>query len=305
MFPYYVERDIYHDQEARYVPVPCGKCPACLRRRLASWSHRLEVESLRWEKQFFLTLTYNGDFLPRSSNGFPTLDPIALRNFFKRLRNAGTRFKYYSCGEYGTNNHRPHYHVILLADTRMTEDLIVKCWSDTSVWKEGLYRPLGHVHFGKVEPKSIRYTVQYYDKGDWYPKHKRDDRHPEFSRMSKGIGENFLTPQMVRHIIRHPEQGYIMDFEGRKIAIPRYYKRKIFDLLLGSELAALHPSILQYRDEMIEAKEVHHKEVSKRMKELESLVDEPLTKEESRIMHENRKAVIEQFRRNTKKGRKL
>ena len=55
------------------------------------------------------------------------VDKKHFQNFYKKLRKKvphkpyikkdGTtgyksNIKYYACGEYGTNNHRPHYHVV-------------------------------------------------------------------------------------------------------------------------------------------------------------------------------------------------
>lgn len=263
MFPYKVEREIYHNQKDRFVPVPCGKCPQCLKRRVASWSFRLEMESLLWNKQYFLTLTYDNEHVPITKNGFLTLEPRDLTLFFKKLRKRAGKIKYYLCGEYGTNTKRPHYHVILFATSSLFESDIESSWYQ------------GKVYYGKVEPASIRYTVQYYDKGIWSKSHVRDDRYPEFSRMSQGIGRNFLTPAQVTRFLENPQKSFIYDVEGKKIAIPRYYKKRMYDYFGSSNIIANHPSILIHRDEMLLAKEKHHEEVSKIMQEIE--IDETIT----------------------------
>lgn len=263
MFPYKVEKELYHNQKDRFVPVPCGKCPQCLKRRVASWSFRLEMESLLWNKQYFLTLTYNNENVPISTNGFLTLRPKDVTNFFKRLRKQAGKLRYYYCGEYGTSTKRPHYHIILFATSSLFESDIESNWTH------------GSVYYGKVEPASIRYTVQYYDKGVWQKQHVRDDREPEFSRMSQGIGKNFLTTKQVKNFLDNPQKSFIYDVEGRKIAIPRYYKKRMYDYFGSSTLIANHPSILLHRDEMLLAKEKHHEEVSKIMQEIE--VDETVT----------------------------
>lgn len=50
----------------RRIPVPCGQCIACLRKRRNSWAIRLDDESKhpRCVDQFGITLTYNSDSLP-------------------------------------------------------------------------------------------------------------------------------------------------------------------------------------------------------------------------------------------------
>lgn len=291
MFPYKVERKLYFNQEDRYVPVPCGKCPACLKRRLASWSFRLEIESLNWSKQFFVSLTYDTEFVPISDNSFMTLDPTHPTKFFKRLRKLSGSIRYYLCGEYGTKNKRPHYHLILFGDDCLHEDDIVSCWTDPITKK-----PYGNVYFGKVEPASIKYTVQYYDKGDWRPAHRRDDRVPEFSRMSKGIGSSFLTPQMVRHLLANPEKGFLYNSDGHKIAIPQYYKKRLYDYVMSRDLVASHPSLLIHRDEMQDAKEVHHQAIAEIMHDIE-------VPEETQQLNEDRKAAILNYRASKRKSR--
>lgn len=264
MFPYMVQRKIFVNQADRLVPVPCGKCPQCLKRRTASWSFRIEMESLRWEKQYFITLTYNTDHVPISKHKFLTLEPDHLTKYFKRLRKRGGKLKYYAVGEYGTKNKRPHYHLILFTSSAILESDVIACWTDPKTKQS-----YGDVFFGKVESGSIRYCVQYYDKGDWNPAHSRDDRVPEFSRMSDGIGSNFLTDAQVKAFLANPAKGYIYDREGKKIAIPRYYKNRLYDYV-GSDLTvANHPSILLHRDEMLEAKTIHHKEMEKLISQIE------------------------------------
>lgn len=285
MYPYSVERKLYTSQSQKYVQVPCGKCPECLKRRTASWSHRLEMEAKRWPKMFFLTLTYDNETVPISNNGFLTLRPKDLTDFWKRLRKRCGKLRYYACGEYGTNTQRPHYHAILFCSDGIFEDDIIRSWGH------------GHVHFGEVTAASVRYTVQYYDKGDWQPKHKRDDREPEFSRMSQGIGTNFLSPQMAAHFLARPDKGYIYDHEGRKIAIPRYYKKRLYDFSISGALVAHHPSILLHRDAMIDAKEIYHKAMEKLASEQEII-------EEDEELREARKWAIINYKNSKRKIRK-
>lgn len=285
MYPYAVERSVFHTQGDRYIPVPCGKCPECLKRRTASWTHRLEKESLLWEKTFFLTFTYSNDHLPLSGNNLPTLDPSHVTLWLKRVRKlSGAKLRYYYCGEYGTKFERPHYHMILFADHYVTEKMITDQWY------------YGQVHFGKVEGASIRYTVQYMDKGQWRPSHQRDDRVPEFSRMSNGIGSHFLSEKMVNHFLSNPGIGYIYDTEGKKISIPRYYKKRLYDQSMTDTLVANHPSVLVHRDDMYSAREVHHEKVK------EYIDSQPII-EETQQRNEDRKAAILNYRKSKRKTR--
>jgi len=280
-----VERSLYHNQKDKYVHVPCGKCPECLKRRTASWSFRLEVEALNWQQQFFLTLTYDNEHVPISPNGFLSLRPNDVTLFFKRLRKRAGKLRYYYCGEYGTGYKRPHYHLLLFGQSSLQASDIIAAWHH------------GTVHFGKIESGSITYTVQYYDKGVWAAEHGRDDREPEYSRMSKGIGQSFLTNAQVKAFLDDPSKGYVYNKEGHKIAIPRYYKKRLYDYLGSDKLVANHPSILIHRDEMIDAKERHNNAMADI---IESMEQPELTEE----LWKDRAAAIETYRQSKRKTRK-
>lgn len=59
--------------------------------------------------------------------------------------------------------------------------------------------------------------------------HANDDRIPEFALMSKGLGSNYLTPQMIRYHQADPvERVHCTLPGGEKLSMPRYYKDKIF-----------------------------------------------------------------------------
>lgn len=285
-----VEKDIYTKQSDKYVPVPCGKCPNCLKRRVQHWTHRLEMESLNWERLYFVTLTYDTTTVPISQNNFMTLCKEDVQKFFKRLRRSSGKCAYYMCGEYGTKNERPHYHIILYANAGMTHDDIVIAWRT----EEGA--DIGNVHFGDVEAGSITYTVQYYDKGIWKPKHKNDDRVPEYSAMSNGLGKRFLSKDMVKHLLCNPDKGYIYNTSGHKISIPRYYKKRLYDYIGGLQNIATHPSILGHHEEMQNLKKLHNEALAEQS---------PPDIEDSEERNEARRWAIINYRNSKTKTRKL
>jgi len=210
--PFYVQQD------SDYIPVPCGKCPPCKKRRVSGWSFRLTKQAGGSTSALFVTLTYNTDNVPITENGYMTLVKTgekSVTNFLKRLRKISTeKLKYYYCGEYGGKTNRPHYHMILFnakpADVEAT-------------WK------LGSVHYGDVNGASVGYTLKYMSKQGRIPMHKNDDRQPEFSNMSKGLGADYLTPNMIKYHTADVENRVCITIEdGKKIAMPRYYKDKIY-----------------------------------------------------------------------------
>lgn len=218
--PYFVK----HSNPAMgLIPVPCGKCPPCLFRRVNSWVFRLLQEDKVSSSAVFATLTYAIHSVPISSNGWPTLRPEDFRLYIKRLRKAckGVTIRYYVAGEYGTINGRPHYHAIIFNVPPDRLNLITDCWSLNGV-------SIGGVHVGNVSGDSIAYTLKYLDKGAWFPKHRRDDRYPEFARNSKNLGASYLTPEIVGFHRADPSRLFCSLHEGHRVAMPRYYKRKIF-----------------------------------------------------------------------------
>lgn len=133
--------------------VPCQKCNFCFSNKRSEWAFRLFQEWKVSSSSIFLTLTYDEKHVPYGTN-YQVLHKPDLQKFFKRLRKkqSGSKksnIKYYAVGEYGSNTYRPHYHALVF---NLTDKVI----SDLqSVW------PLGQIHVGNVEMKSIMYTLKY------------------------------------------------------------------------------------------------------------------------------------------------
>jgi len=205
------------------VPVPCGKCPPCKLRRVNSWVFRLLQEERVSEYAHFITLTYDTDHVPITNNHYMSLVKRDLQLFFKRLRKRGHTVRYYAVGEYGSTHRRPHYHAIIfgLSDVRDYNGQLRSKSLDES-WTAG------STHIGKVSGSSIAYTCKYIDKPKTIPQHSRDDRTPEFSLMSKGLGKNYLTPAIIQYHTEDLSRNFVM-VEGHKHALPKYYRNRLLD----------------------------------------------------------------------------
>lgn len=227
------------------VPVPCGKCWPCQQRRISGWAFRLDQELKACKSAWFITLTYNNDFVPISEWGELQLSSYDLQCYFKRVRKAMSKkypdrlLKYYAVGEYGGRTMRPHYHAIVFnADV----DLLKSAWfrSDTVLcWRKCLdgflrnYRrrlppqPLGYCYFGQVTPQSIGYTVGYIHKS-FYSKWNEDVL-PPFSLMSKHLGVSYVTPEMYNWHKALVEDRCYVNHNGFKVAMPRYLRSLIYN----------------------------------------------------------------------------
>jgi len=208
--------------ETGYMPFPCGKCPACVRRRVSGWAFRLNKQSEQSNSAHFVTLTYNDEHIKKTKNGFETLVKKDVQDFFKRLRKlTKQKISYYAVGEYGDTGERPHYHIILFnANPKIVEN----AWKLNDI-------TLGNVHFGDVGDASVGYTLKYISKDKKIPQFNGDDRQKEFALMSKGLGAGYLTDNMVKwHTKGNIENKvYLPLKDGKKAAMPRYYKDKLYD----------------------------------------------------------------------------
>lgn len=211
--------------------VPCGRCVGCSLDYGRMWSVRCYHESLMHSASYFLTFTIDDEHLHRNHPDlFPSLDPLHLVLFYKRLRRRGQVVRYFSAGEYGTRTLRPHYHAIVfglnLVDLKpLSKGLSESAWLD-EVWG------LGKVVIGSVTPESIAYCCRYTVKkvlgrpNQWY-----FDRglHPEFVRMSRrpGIGHSFFQKYGTSDIYANDKCWLPSGFEAK---VPRYYDKLMDDL---------------------------------------------------------------------------
>lgn len=161
--------------------LPCGKCIDCKASKAQEWSVRCYLESLSYEDNCFVTLTYDDDHLPDS------LQKKDFQKFVKSLRNAGIKFRYFGCGEYGSNTKRPHYHLILFGYCPKKLDFICTTEKGYDIFSSKFLSSLwdkGFVSVGFVEPASICYVARYNTK-------KLNSSSNEFILMSKRPGLGF------------------------------------------------------------------------------------------------------------------
>nr|QJB18876.1 MAG: replication initiator protein [Microvirus sp.] len=213
---------------------PCGKCPTCTARNVSQWSFRLMQQLKQSSSAYFITLTYDTAFIPITASGQFSLSRVKngaddLRLFFKRLRKyhgkGNQSIKYFAVGEYGSRTKRPHYHIILL---NAKLELIQKAWT------------LGQIHYGDergVNEASIGYCLKYIHKTCKIGTQTTDDRVPSFSRKSKGLGIDYLTPAIrAWHHADSHNRMYVNLQDGKKISMPRYYKLKLYEEALRKEI---------------------------------------------------------------------
>ena len=232
------------------IDVPCGKCLACTKRRASQWTFRLMEETKVSSSACFITLTY--EKTPISENGFRTLNKRDVQLFIKRLRKKcpTNKLRYYLCGEYGPNGTlRPHYHIILF---NLPKSLISNPQKIADTWQNGF------IQIDNNNLKTIQYVAGYVTKGSFERLNNQDDRLPDFSLMSKGLGANYLTPQMIDYY-RKRQVACIVKEEGKIISMPRYYREKIFS---KKELQAINKKYIEeqefdFQEKFLSGKDEH------------------------------------------------
>lgn len=217
-----------------YISYPCGKCPLCLRKRLSNWIFRIEQEQKRSITSQFLTLTYNDEHLPH--NNLEAKRSFQL--FIKRLRKHpqvkrhGVNYplRYITRSEYGERNGRLHLHAITFnfPDNQTIEQ----------VWNNGF------VTSSNLTPQRIKYTFKYLAKDLGHINHTE----PNFQLTSRGIGANYLTPNIIEYHNRQIENAYIRKSDGHTMSIPKYYKNKLY----SEENALKVTTYLQHRINVIQ-----------------------------------------------------
>lgn len=213
------------------IPLPCGKCPYCLRRRATNWVFRCMQEAKVADTAHWVTFTYEQPKI--TPNGFMTLDKLTFQKFMKRLRKLHKKghrpIKYFACGEYGDQTERPHYHAVIFnADIQLIEQAWQGEYTSVDQHTGEIYSTIGGIlHFDQVNSNTVMYTAKYMMKKQKIPKFKGDDRLPQFQLFSKGLGINYLTPQTVDFHLSDITRLYAT-VDGVKVALPRYFREKIY-----------------------------------------------------------------------------
>ncbi len=140
--------------------VACGQCVGCRLDRSRDWAIRIVHEAQLYSDNCFLTLTYAPDFLPDDGS----LVKKDFQDFVKRLRKhfSGQRIRYFHCGEYGEQLHRPHYHAVFF--NLDFEDKVLLSEGAHKLYRSALLDSIwskGFCSIGDVTFESASYCARY------------------------------------------------------------------------------------------------------------------------------------------------
>jgi len=235
----------------RSLTLPCGQCVGCRLERSRQWAVRCMHEASLWQKNCFITLTYNDQWVPEDKS----LHYDHFQKFMKRLRkrfsgyeedSQGKRpIRFYMAGEYGENFGRPHFHACLFNFDFEDKVFFKRTESGCVVYRSQALEELwadpktelsyGFSSIGDVTFQSAAYVARYIMKKQ---NGKNADAHyefthpvtgeislrrPEFNKMSlkPGIAAGWYE--------KWKDDVYPHDYvvvNGKQVRPPRYYDKK-------------------------------------------------------------------------------
>lgn len=200
--------------------------------------HRILLEGQLWEDKTFVTLTYRPEKEPKGR----TVVPEHTQLFIKRLRKAvePKKIRYFLVGEYGEQNERPHYHVVLYnypncraGRTQYSKEGITCCDRCKLIEEKWTH---GQILLDEVNNKTAQYVAGYTVKKMTNGKDKKTaeylkGRHPEFARQSNrpGIGL-FAMDDIASALLEHDVSKLDIDLislichGGKQLPLGRYLK---------------------------------------------------------------------------------
>lgn len=247
------------DDSGHWYEVPCGHCPECIQQRRAEWTGRNMVELAHSKVAYHVTFTFEELLLiPREDYDYYKYfdfwipKKCVYQKLLKRMRKQYD-FRYFGAFEFGSNTHRPHYHIIFYFkdDVSLTEDDFKAFW------------PYGLISVTHVEQATTHYLtkdlmkrmpgakINPFNKKFMSEEHRRNymfkvllsKRSFNFMSLRPAIGSQLLENKEYVDFVRKYYDDFdtfpMLGVEGQKFPFPRYYVKKLFpdvDLMEAMEL---------------------------------------------------------------------
>lgn len=229
-------------KEYPVIKVPCGKCLPCLRAQRDEWTLRCWLEVRRYEFNHFITLTYETPPMMGVEKAEITRFVKNVREHFRR-KLGHTGIKYLACGEYGAEEYRPHYHIILINCPPFGDEKFYKKGKHGhSLYTSEILNHMwgkGYCVIGSATFNSIRYVASSKVKEYQILKLKQRkkplklkqrkkpycEQNPVFIKAStnKGLGYDYFMENcnelLNTNVLKFPND--------RTFQMPRYFKKKI------------------------------------------------------------------------------
>ena len=206
------------DGRTALVPVGCGKCIECLKKKARDWKIRLSEELKCYKYAYFITLTFEPEELKKlcqesnlkESNAVAGL---AIRRYLERWRKKYKKSqRHWLITELGQENtERIHLHGIIFSEFDIPKEEIQQIWKYGNV-------VIGHY----CNERTINYITKYVTKLD--SKHK--NYVPQIF-CSSGIGKAYtkrFIPQQIHQFNENNTIEFYRTKSGAKISLPIYYR---------------------------------------------------------------------------------
>lgn len=220
---------IVSDERVLLVPIGCGKCIECRKKKARNWQIRLYEEISKGHKGYFVTLTLSTENYVKlykhvEDTNLSAYDidnkiaTLAIRRFLERWRKEyGKSIRHWLVTELGhEGTEHIHLHGILWVGHSADID---KKWQYGYTW-------IGDKPENYVNERTVNYIVKYIT--------KIDEKHKEYNPIvlcSKGLGNNYLDKlnhQKNKYKENNTDETY-RTRTGHKIALPIYYRNKIYN----------------------------------------------------------------------------
>lgn len=238
------------DNRLRSVPIPCGNCMECRKKRRNEWQVRLSEEIQENKNAKFVTLTFSDEKLKKYEEkvkegikGYERENAavsIAVRKFLERWRKSeGKSVKHCLVTELGhKNTERIHLHGFIWTDK--TNDFIARTWryGNISIGNQKYY--VKHIKGGRhgqvivkegsgtesyVNEKSVNYITKYINKIDTQHMYYKPKMY-----ISNGIGKAYITSSAAKYNAYKGKATWekYTRKDGSKLGLPKYYREKLY-----------------------------------------------------------------------------
>lgn len=214
------------DERTLYVPIGCGKCMECMKKKSREWQVRLQEEIRTDKTGKFITLTFNEKSLQELEKEIQKdnkindkieeniIATIAVRRFLERWRKEFKKsVKHWLITELGhQGTERIHLHGLLF--TNESNEKIEEKWK------------YGYIFVGDyVNNKTINYIIKYVTKVD-----KDHKGYTPIILTSSGMGKNYLKRDDAKNNKFKNENTleYYKTIQGFKQNLPIYYRNKLY-----------------------------------------------------------------------------
>lgn len=169
-----------------WLQVPCGHCAGCVTTQNYQRTMVLDRHFASYPFCYFVTLTYNEQYVPKSDTGLNIVSKRDVQLFIKRLRKLANyeEIFYFCASEYGPTSLRPHYHLLFGFDSSELAENFPRFVSESWVtYVDGSPFSNGFVDVQSVVGGATQYVTSYIHSNSHLPVELRE--FPTFTLSSR------------------------------------------------------------------------------------------------------------------------